>query len=116
MTDLVRRFGNDCDDSASPQSLSGRLTGVGLVATEAIGARTWPALLTTVDCQVCEQMLQHRAIVGLTGTDEHDQGSSASVDEVMNLAGQPATGTANAVVTRLAGQIRVIRPSPLCHE
>jgi hypothetical protein len=64
---------------------------------------------------VREQMLQHRAIVGLPGTDEHYQRPSSPVDEVMNLAGQPAAGATNTVVRRLARQIRVIRPSPLCH-
>jgi hypothetical protein len=59
-------------------------------------------------------MLEHRAVVGVTGPDEHHQRSPASVDEVVNLAGQPATGTANTVIRRLVEQIRVIRPSPLC--
>jgi hypothetical protein len=59
-------------------------------------------------------MLEHGAIVGLAGADEHHQRPSAPVDEVMNLAGQAATGTADAVVRRLDVQIRVIRPSPLC--
>jgi hypothetical protein len=64
---------------------------------------------------VAEQMLEHRTVMFLASTDEHHQGSSAAVDEVMSLAGQPAAGAANAVVRRLARQIRVIRPSPLCH-
>ena len=59
-------------------------------------------------------MLEHRGVVGLAGADQHHQRSSRAVDEVVDLAGQPAAGTANAVVRRLDAQIRVIRPSPLC--
>lgn len=61
-------------------------------------------------------MLKDRAIVGLAGPDEHHQGSTAAVDEVMNLAGQTAARTANRMVRRLGEQILVIRPSPLCGE
>lgn len=59
-------------------------------------------------------MLKHRAIVGLPSPDEHHQRPSVAVDKVMNLAGQPAAGTPNAMVRRLDQQILVIRPSPLC--
>jgi hypothetical protein len=61
-----------------------------------------------------EQMLQHGAVVGLASAHEHDQGPSAAIDEVMNFAGQSTAGAANTVIRRLARQIRVIRPSPLC--
>ncbi|MGY4646372.1 hypothetical protein ACVWWN_000168 [Mycobacterium sp. URHB0021] len=86
--------------------------GVGLIAADAGRARAWPATAVMVDFQVRKQMLQHGAVVGLAGAHEHYQRSSSSVDEVMNLAGQPAAGAANAMVRRRAGQIRVIRPSP----
>jgi hypothetical protein len=51
----------------------------------------------------------------LAGTDEHHQWPSVPVDEMVNLAGETTARAANAVVRRLDGQIRVIRPSPLCH-
>jgi hypothetical protein len=63
---------------------------------------------------VREQMLKHRAVVRLTGADEHYQRASMTVDEVMDLAGQAAARAAQGVVRRLDAQIRVIRPSPLC--
>jgi hypothetical protein len=113
--DLVGGFGNDRDNPALPQPCSRCSAGVGLIAADAGRTRAWPATAATVDFQVRKQMLQHGAVVGLAGAHEHYQRSSSSVDEVMNLAGQPAAGAANAVVRRLARQIRVIRPSPLCH-
>lgn len=88
--------------------------GVGLIAAESVRTRAWSATAAPIDFQVREQMLKHGAIVGLAATHEHNQGSSVAIDEVMNLARQSAAGAANAVVRRLAGQIRVIRPSPLC--
>ncbi len=71
--------------------------------------------MAAIDFQVREQVLQHGAVVGWASAHEHHQRPSAAIDEVMNLAGQSAAGAANAVVRRLARQIRVIRPSPLCH-
>ena len=73
------------------------------------------AAAAAADFQVSEQMLEHRPVVGLAGADEHHQRSSTTVDEVVNLAGQTASGAADAMVRRLDRQIRVIRPSPLCH-
>ena len=61
-----------------------------------------------------EQMLEHRPVMGLARAYEHHQGSPSAIYEVMDLAGQPTAGAANAVVRRLDLQIRVIRPSPLC--
>lgn len=58
-------------------------------------------------------MLEDGCVIGLAGGDQHDQGSAGTVDEVMDLGGQPASGAANAVVRRLDARIRVIRPSPL---
>lgn len=51
----------------------------------------------------------------LAGADKHYQWPSVPVDEMVNLAGETAAGAANPVVRRLDAQIRVIRPSPLCH-
>ncbi|OFJ50314.1 hypothetical protein BEL07_28995 [Mycolicibacterium grossiae] len=115
VADLIGRFGNDCDDPSSSQPLSSRSAGIGLVATQAIRPRAWPPPTAALGFQVGEQMLQNRSVVGLASAHEHDQRSSVAVDEVMDLAGQSAAGAANAVVRRLAGQICVIRPSPLCH-
>jgi len=58
-------------------------------------------------------MVEDRCVVGLARGDQHDQRSACSIDEVMNLGGQAATGTADAVVRRLDAGIRVIPPSPL---
>ena len=114
VSDLVGRFGNDCADAASAQPSACCSAGVGLVGADAIGASTWPATAAAVHFQVREQMLERRSVVGLASADEHHQGPSAAVDEMVNLAGQPAAGATNAVVKRLARQILVIRPSPLC--
>jgi hypothetical protein len=35
-------------------------------------------------------MLQHGAVIGLAGAYEHDQWSSAPINEMMDLAGQTA--------------------------
>jgi len=59
-------------------------------------------------------MLEDRSVVGLPGGDQHDQGPSRTIDEMVNLAGQTAAGAAYRVVRRLDAWIRVIRPSPLC--
>jgi NAD(P)-dependent dehydrogenase (short-subunit alcohol dehydrogenase family) len=64
--------------------------------------------------KMCENDLVGEERVGLAGAHEHHQRPSPPVDEMMDLAGQPASRPANAVVRRLARQIRVIRPSPLC--
>jgi hypothetical protein len=50
----------------------------------------------------------------LTGGDQHHQRAPGTVDQMVDLAGQPAAGAAYAVVRRLDARIRVIRPSPLC--
>ncbi len=59
-------------------------------------------------------MREGRGIAGLAGRDEHDQGKTVAVDEVMDLRRQAAAGAADRVVRRLDPWIRVIRPSPLC--
>jgi hypothetical protein len=61
-----------------------------------------------------QQVLEDRGVIGLTGRDQHHQRSSDAVHEVVDLAGQPAAGAANAVVRRLDAGIVVIRPSPPC--
>lgn len=59
-------------------------------------------------------MLEDRIVTGLTGSHEDHQRPPGTVDELVDLGAQPATGTANAVVRRLGAEIPVIRPSPLC--
>lgn len=114
--DLVGGFGNDRDDPAAAQPSACCSAGVGLIAADALRAGMWAATAAAVHFQVREQMLEHRSVVGLAGAHEHHQRSSAAVNEMVNLAGQPAAGAANPVVRRLDRQIRAIRPSPLCHE
>lgn len=115
MAGLVRRFGNDSGDPASPQAVSGRSAGVGPIGADTVGASPRTSTPATLHFQVGQQMLQHGAIVSLAGANQHHQWPSAPIDKVMNLAGQPAARAANAVVRRLDRQIRVIRPSPPCH-
>lgn len=59
-------------------------------------------------------MLKDRGVIGLPGGDHDHQRATDAVDKVVDLAGQTAAGTADAVVRRLDAQIAVIRPSPLC--
>ncbi|AGP62390.1 hypothetical protein OEM_18730 [Mycobacterium intracellulare subsp. yongonense 05-1390] len=61
-------------------------------------------------------MLKDGAVVGLPGRNQNHQRAPGAVDEVMDLAGPAAAGTANTVVKRLDAEILVIRPSPLCAE
>ena len=114
MCDLIGRFGNHRADASSPEPSAGRSTRIGLVAADAVGAGTWPTTVAAIDFQAREQMLEHRAVVCLAGADQDDQRPAGSIDEVMDLAGLPAAGAANAVVRRLDARILVIRPSPLC--
>jgi hypothetical protein len=112
--DLIRRLGNHRTNPTPTEPDSRCSAGVGLVAADSIGAGTWPTTAAAIHFQVCEQMLEHRSVMGLARAYEHHQRSSAAVDKVMDLAGQSTAGAANAVVRRLDRQIRVIRPSPPC--
>lgn len=111
---LIGGFGYRRADSATPQQHPGRTTGICLIATNPVRAGARSTAAAAADFQVREQMLKYRAVVGLPSPDEHHQRPSVAVNEVMNLAGQPAAGTPNAMVRRLDQQILVIRPSPLC--
>lgn len=115
VADLIGRFGNDGDDPSSAQPLPGRSAGIGLISAQAIGPGAGPPRPASLNFEVGEQMLQDRSVACLAGAHEHHQRSSVAVDEVMDLAGQPAARATNAVVRRLVRQICVIRPSPLCH-
>ena len=44
VSDLVGRFGDDCDDAAPPQMSSDRAGGVGLVPAQPVRARAWSAV------------------------------------------------------------------------
>lgn len=114
VADLIGRFGNDSDDPSSVQPLAGRSAGIGLISAQAIRPGAGPPRPAALNFEVSEQMLQDRSVTCLAGAHEHHQRTSVAVDEVMDLAGQSAARAANAVVRRLARQIRVIRPSPLC--
>ena len=58
------------------------------------------------------QMLKDRGIIGLPGRDQDHQRSPNAVDQVVDLAGQPAAGPANTVVRRLDAQIRGTSTQP----
>lgn len=68
----------------------------------------------TTNPQMGHQIRKDRRVIGLARAEEHDQWSTLTVNEVMDLRAQPAAGAANTVIRRLDRQIRVIRPSPQC--
>lgn len=43
----------------------------------------------TLDAQVCHEVFEDRAVVGLAGGDQHDQRSARTVDQMMNLDVNP---------------------------
>lgn len=111
---MVASFGNHRGDPAASQFGADRPIRVRLIAAHPLRVCPgWPAAVT-VHAQMRQQMLEDWAVVGLTGGDQHHQGTARAVDEMVDLAGQSATRAANAVVRRLDVQILVIRPSPLC--
>lgn len=104
--------------------------GVRLVAEHRIRCGPWPSGATPLDTQVREQDREHRGVVRVAGADEDDQGPATTVDQLVDLRGQPAAGAADAVVNWLVIQadealkqpltcqnrrIFVIRSCPLCH-
>src|SRR5262245_15003473 len=112
--DLIGRFGNDRDDPASAQLAANSPTRIGLISTHTVGSGAWPAATATSHPQVGQQMLEDRGVVGVSGRHQDHQRSAGAVDELVDLAGQPAAGATHAVVRRLDAGILVIRPSPLC--
>ena len=49
----------------------------------------------------------------MSGSDQHRQRATSTVDELVDLRGQPAAGPPNSMINWLVGQILVIRQSPL---
>ena len=87
MADLIRWLGDDGDDAAAAQFGADCPRGVGLVATDAVGAG--PRYTAAPgDFQVCQQVLEGRSVVGLPGGDQDHQGAAGTVHEVVDLAGQ----------------------------
>lgn len=111
---LVTGFWDHRTDTAAPQQAAVVTRGVGLVGTHPPGPGPRRAARAAADLQARQQMLEHRTVAGLPGTDEDHQRQSRAVDEVMDIGAQAAPGPANAVVRRLVVEIVVIRPSPLC--
>jgi len=69
------------------------------------------------DFQGFHEVLEHRGVPSLTGSQEHDQGPLVPIDQGMdqgmNLGAQPAAGTADRVIIGLVEQILVISQVPL---
>ena len=114
--DLIRWLRDHRDDPAAAQLGADGATGVGLVAAYPIGAGAGRTAAEAGHAKVGQQVLEDRRVVGLTRRDQHHKRASPPVDEVMDLAGQPAAGAADAVIRRLDARIGVIRPIPLCGE
>lgn len=83
----------------SPSSMSGRVRG-----------RPGPSRATD---RAVSRGVQHRGITGLARSAEDHQRQSVAVDVLMDLHGEATAGAAQRVVSRLDGQIRVIRQFPL---
>jgi len=114
VSDLIGRFGDHRGDAASAQLGADGSTRVGLVGADQVRAGAWCTGAEADDFQMRQQMLKDWGVVGLAGRHQHHQWSSEAIDEVPDLAGQPAAGPANTVVRRLDARILVVRPSPPC--
>lgn len=106
-------FGGDHGlDAATAQVRADRAGRVCLVAADRVRPSTRPTDRTG-HAQLPEKWDQHRRIPpGLPGRDHGDQRQSVPVDQLVDLRRQPAARAPDPVITRLDGQIRVIRPSP----
>lgn len=100
--------------SVLAQVTADRPRGVGLVGADSLGAGPRPARADTVDVQVRHQVREHRGVAGLAGSDEYDQRTAVSVNELVDLRGQAAAGTTHGVIGRLDAQILVVRSCPVC--
>ncbi len=110
---LIGRLGDHRGDAAGAQMPADRLRGIGLVTTDTVGPGPGPTASNSTDLQMPHQVRKHRRVAGLTGADQRHQWLAVAVDEVVHF-GASAAGAADRVVRRLAEQIRVVRPSPLC--
>lgn len=64
---------------------------------------------------VClQQRHEHRVVPGLAGREQDRDRNAVFVGQGMDLRRPAAAGAAQCVISWLAGQILVIRPSPLC--
>jgi len=115
VTGLVGGFGDHRLDVPTSQQVPVRARGVGLVAQHGIRSGAGPSGAQTWHRESVQQVLQHRGITGLTSGQGDHQRPAAAVDELVDLAAQPASGPAERMVQRLGltGQNLVIRLSPL---
>lgn len=108
MSLLIIRFRDDGLDPTSAQVLADRARRVRLVRTHR--DRAGPG---TPDFPEHPQMLhqrqEHRRITRLPWAQQHDQGQTVAVDELVDLRGQAAAGATDAVIRRLDAQILVTR-------
>lgn len=102
-------------------------TGVCPVGEYRLGSCAWPPGTGAGHADVVEDLGEHRAVVSLPAGHHHCQWSAMGIDGGVNLGGQTAAGPADAMACRLTvsaqrarfkldGQIRVIRPCPLCPD
>src|SRR5215212_2949436 len=131
MSDLVGGLRDHGLDAAGAQQRTVPSGGVRLVAEHRIRGGPGTSWSTAVDAQVREENREHRRVIRLSRTDQHDQGSTATVDELVDLRRQPTAGASDAVMDRLVvgaedalrcaltcrnRWILVIRSSPLCRR
>ena len=114
-SDLVAFVGDDGLHS-TPTQLSADHTGrVGAVGDHRVGASAGPAAPEPGHVNLGEHLGEHRAVVALSAGDDHRQRAPVPIDRLMDLHGQSAPGTPDAVsgwFNLVPGQILVIRSRP----
>ncbi|GLC62629.1 hypothetical protein PLESTB_001921000 [Pleodorina starrii] len=111
---LVSGLGDHCGDPSGSQMRADGSRGVGLVRPQPPGPGPGPPWSVAGHPQVGHQMREHRGVPGLPRAQEHHQRTSGAVDQGVDLAREPTAGAAYRVISRLVGQIRVVRSRPLC--
>lgn len=106
---LLRDYGGD---AAGAEHAPVHATGVGLVGCDRVRAGAWAPTADPGHADVVEDLFEHRSVVALPASDDDRQREAVTVDGVMDLRRQPATGAADTVTFRLdliKRQILVIR-------
>src|SRR5690606_1546019 len=109
---LISFDGDDRLDPAAAQLGADHAGRVGPVSDDRIGTRPRPARTGAGNMDLGEDLGQHGAVVALPAGDDHCQRAAVSVDGLVDLRRQPASGAAYAVTGRFnlaPGQILVIR-------
>ncbi len=109
---LVIGFWDHGLDAAGAEVPADRAGRVCLVGSDRVRPGAWSSPLAA-HAQLLHQRQEHRRVARLPRGDQRDQRAPVTVDELVDLRRQAASGTTDAVVRRLFPQILVTRSTPL---